>query len=126
MTAITPEELTPLHVGSDGTRMAMSELGGMAAAYYHLPAGHDSRPLYRGLPNDMCPCRHWGYIVRGKLEMLTPTGSELLQAGQLFHLAPGHVGIVLEDTEMVEFTPIDEYRRKSEFIAARLDPPGER
>jgi len=101
-------------------QMTMTELGGMAAAYYYLPAGYDPRPHYEGLPDDMCPCTHWGYVVRGKIRMRTMEGTETLEAGQLFHLIPGHLGEVLEDTEMVEFTPAEEFRQKSAHVAHRI------
>jgi hypothetical protein len=119
MASIRPDELTPAH-DADGMRAAMTELGRMAAAYYHLPAGYNARPHYRGLPGDMCPCTHWGYIVRGKIQMETTEGPETLEAGQLFHLTPGHIGEVIEDTEMVEFTPIEEFRHKSAHVARRI------
>lgn len=124
MTTIRPDELEPTHA-ANGMRMAMTELGGMAAAYYHLPAGYDPAPHYKGLPGDMCPCTHWGYIVRGKIRMRTADGVETLEAGQIFHLTPGHLGEVLEDTEMVEFTPAEEFRHKSEHVSGRLGEPGQ-
>jgi hypothetical protein len=119
MTTIRPEDLQLTHA-ADGMQVAVTEFNGMAAAYYHLPAGYDPRPHYEGLPNDMCPCTHWGYIVRGKIRMRTADGVETLEAGQLFHLTPGHLGEVLEDTEMVEFTPAEEFRRKSDHVARRI------
>ena len=27
----------------------------------------DATPMLRGLPNDTCPCPHWGYVFKGKL-----------------------------------------------------------
>src|SRR5688500_10349009 len=27
----------------------------------------DMAPLLRGLPDDVCPCEHWGYVVRGRV-----------------------------------------------------------
>ena len=119
MTSLKPDELDATHA-ADGMRMAVAELGGMAAAHYHLPAGYDPRPHYKGLPDDMCPCTHWGYIIRGKIRMRTATGTEILEAGQIFHLTAGHIGEVLEDTEMVEFTPAEEFRRKSAHVADRI------
>jgi hypothetical protein len=119
MTSLKPDELDATHA-VDGMRMAVTELGGMAAAHYHLPAGYDPRPHYKGLPDDMCPCTHWGYIIRGKIRMRTATGIEMLEAGQIFHLTAGHIGEVLEDTEMVEFTPAGEFKRKSAHVSDRI------
>jgi len=27
----------------------------------------DGTPLMKGLPDDMCQCPHWGYVLRGKV-----------------------------------------------------------
>ncbi len=27
----------------------------------------DGTPLLKGLPDDRCPCPHWGYVTKGKL-----------------------------------------------------------
>ena len=43
------------------------EEGGRTLARHLLTAGFDSAPLYRGLPDDMCPCEHWCYLARGEL-----------------------------------------------------------
>lgn len=94
----------------------VTEMGGMTVAFYRIRKGFDPAPQYRGLPDDMCPCTHWGYLTKGRIRMRTGNGEEIIEAGQAFHLEPGHLGEILEDTEMVEFTPTDEYRKKSEHV----------
>ena len=49
------------------TSEVLVEEGGMTLVRHTVPAGFDSAPLYRGLPDDMCPCEHWCYLARGEL-----------------------------------------------------------
>ena len=99
------------------------DLGEMVCARHLIPAGFDSAPLYRGLPDDMCPCEHWCYLVRGRLTYRFGDGEEReFVAGEAFHLRPGHLAEVREDAELIEFTRADEYRRKkAEHLARSRD-----
>ena len=53
-----------------------------------------SRP--GGLPDDVCPCPHWCYMLEGRLAMKTRAGEELYQAGQVFYWPAGHAPRALE------------------------------
>lgn len=91
-------------------------LGEMSLAEYRIPKGFDASGLYDGLPGGRCPCEHWGYVVSGKLLMRTETGEEVLEGGEFFHLLPGHLGVALEDTVMIEFTRAEDIRAKDEAL----------
>jgi len=94
------------------------DLGEMVCARHRIPAGFDSAPLYRGLPDDMCPCEHWCFLVRGRLRYRFIGGeAKEVEAGDAFHLGAGHLADVLEDAELIEFTAADDYRRKAEHLA---------
>jgi hypothetical protein len=93
------------------------ELGEMVCARHLIPAGFDSAPFYRGLPDDMCPCEHWCYLVSGKLRYRFAAGGTLaVEAGDAFHLQAGHLADVLEDAELIELTRREDYRRKAEHV----------
>jgi predicted ester cyclase len=95
------------------------ELGEMVCVRYRIPAGFDSAPLYRGLPDDMCPCEHWCYLVRGALRYRFSDGDTTdVRAGDAFHLKAGHLADVLEDAELIEFTRTEDYRRKAAHLAS--------
>ena len=97
-------------------------LGEMVCARHLIPAGFDSAPLYRGLPDHMCPCEHWCYLVRGKLLYRFADGGQLaIEAGEAFHVRAGHLAEVLENAELIEFTAADDYRRKAKHLANRLE-----
>lgn len=94
------------------------ETGGMTLARHRVPAGFDSSPRYRGLPDDMCPCEHWCYLVRGELRYRFADGATAeFAAGDAFHVRAGHLADVLADAELIELTRTDEYRRKAEHLA---------
>ena len=44
-----------------------------------------------GLPDDPCPCPHWGYVLRGRLTYRFPDREEVFEAGDAFYLPPGHI-----------------------------------
>jgi hypothetical protein len=94
------------------------DLGEMVCARHLIPTGFDSAPLYRGLPDDMCPCEHWCYLIRGRLRYRFADGATReVEAGDAFHVQAGHIADVLEDAELIEFTAAEEYRRKAEALA---------
>jgi len=94
------------------------EWGEMNVAFEGMPAGMDTAPLFKGLPNDSCPCPHWGYVLQGKLRIKYADHEEVISTGQAYYLAPGHNVVVEEDCEIVEFSPKGEYQ-KTMAVAAR-------
>jgi hypothetical protein len=93
------------------------DLGEMTIARHRIPLGFDSSPHYRGLPDDMCPCEHWCYLVSGELRYrFADGGSVTVGAGEAFHLRAGHLADALADSELIELTRSDEYRRKAEHL----------
>lgn len=84
---------------------------GTTIAHFKLPAGTDLRPALKGLPDDRCPCPHWGYMLKGTLRMHTAAGSQDFSAGQVFYWAAGHAPEALEDCEYVDFSPSEDIAR---------------
>ena len=95
----------PVLVEAGAATVRGADWEGMRAAIVSVPAGTDFGPLLSGLPDDRCPCPHWGYVVRGRLHIEHADGEETLTAGDLFYLAPGHTGVAQEDTEFLEISP---------------------
>lgn len=66
------QPLTELPVGQEGGGIRVAgvpDWGGQAAKYLEFPAGTDFGPMLEGLPDDMCPARHWGYVIEGVIEV---------------------------------------------------------
>ena len=108
----------PVAVDMPGITIRVADWGEMTTALENFPAGLDTAPLFKGLPDDRCQCPHWGYVIRGQVRVLYADHEETLRAGDAYYLAPGHTTVFEEDTEMVEFSPAGEYQKTME-VAVR-------
>ena len=97
------------------------EWGDMNLAFETFPAGTDTTPLFKGLPNDACQCPHWGYVFKGKMRVKYSDHEELISTGEAFYLAPGHNVVTEEDCEIIEFSPKGEYRKTMEVAARNME-----
>jgi hypothetical protein len=71
----------------------------------------DATPLLKGLPEDKCPCPHWGYVLKGRLTYRVGDSEEVFVAGDAFYLSPGHIPIGNEPgTEIMQFSPAESLR----------------
>jgi hypothetical protein len=97
------------------------EWGDMNVAFEAIPAGMDTTPLFKGLPNDACPCPHWGYLFKGKMRIKYADHEEVISAGEAYYLTPGHNVVSEEDSEIVEFSPKGEYQKTMEVAARNME-----
>lgn len=94
------------------------ELGEMTVARHRIPKGFDSAPHYRGLPDDMCPCEHWVYLVSGELIYRFAEGGEMsVAAGDAAHVRAGHLADAPADSVLIEITRSSDHRRKAEQLS---------
>ena len=112
----TRDEL-PILFGEDPAAIHGANWGDLRSMLVSLPAGTDMTPLLRGLPDDLCPCPHWGYVLKGRIRVTYADREEVLQAGDLFYLPPGHTILVEEDTEFVEFSRPAEHQPVLDHVA---------
>ena len=110
----------PILFGEDPASIRGADWGGWRAMFITLPAGTDLKPLLTGLPGDLCPCPHWGYIISGRIRLSYTESEEILQAGDLFYLPPGHTPYVEEDCEFVEFSPPAEHQAVLDAIQENI------
>ena len=115
MKAITLQDL-PIAIADGDVQVRLRDEGGLSVGYVCLPAGADLRPATRGLPGDLCPCPHWGYMIKGRVRMHTVDGHQDFAAGEAFYWAPGHAPEALEDSEYVDFSPTEAFQRVIEHI----------
>jgi hypothetical protein len=84
----------------------MSQFGDYYVRFESIPADFDDAELLKGLPNDACPCAHWGYLFKGRMRFRYTDGSEdVVSAGEAYYARPGHTFETLENCETVEFSP---------------------
>jgi len=109
------------HVEDMGVLESRSEeLGGYMVEFASFREDADATPLFKGLPDDRCQSPHWGYVIRGSLTFRYRDREETYNAGDAYYGPPGHVPRVTAGTEVVEFSPTEEYRHTLEVLARNL------
>ena len=84
--------------------------GKMGGEYFSLAAGTDIAPLLKGLKDDACHAPHWGYMIRGELVVTYTDGRvDTCKASDLFYWPPGHSVRVVEDSDVILFSPQREH-----------------
>jgi hypothetical protein len=96
------------------------ELGGYTVGFEHFREDADATPLMRGLPDDRCQSPHWGYVIAGKVTFRYADHDEDYETGDAYYAPPGHVPVITAETEVIEFSPTEEYGRTMEVIARNL------
>jgi hypothetical protein len=95
--------------------------GALAGEYFSLGAGTDIAPLLQGLEGDSCQAPHWGYVISGELVVTYTDGTEEKCTGNdLFHWPPGHSVRVVDDAEVVLFSPLAEHLHVIEHMIAKM------
>jgi hypothetical protein len=98
------------------------DAGAMRIAFESMPAQFPpDESLFKGLPEDRCQCDHWGYLFKGSFQVTYKDGpSEIVRAGEAYHLRPGHFLQTLEPVELLELSPIEEHDRTMATIARNM------
>ena len=107
----------PVVVDGGEVEIRAREAGELTVSRVRLARGHDARPLFKGLPGDLCQCPHWGYIIKGRLRVWTADGASEFHQGQAFYWPPGHAPEALEDSEFLEISPTRQLRALYEHLA---------
>lgn len=98
-----------------------SDYGSLAAEYFSLGAGTDIAPLLKGLDDDACHAPHWGFIMSGEV-VITYTNDleETCVGGDLFYWPPGHSVRVVQDAEVILFSPQVEHSEVLNHMIATM------
>ena len=119
MKCICSELPTSLEAG--GVCIQGQDWGDINVARIRFPAGADAAPLLEGMPDDLCPCPHWGTVVKGSIHVTYADGSEeTVHAGEVYYWPPGHTVRVDEDYEAIEFSPRGEMAELIEHLRGKL------
>jgi hypothetical protein len=78
--------------------------------------------MYRGLPDDLWQSHRWGCVIKGRMVFHRPEGDEVFEEGEAYYVGPGHTGEVGAGTQIVEFSPSDEYAQR--MVGRDQEPPG--
>ncbi len=110
MQALSMNDLE-VRVKNEGVDFRTKQVGELTMGWVKLAKGVDLSAATVGLPDDLCPCPHWGYVIKGKVRMKTKDGSQDFAAGEAFYWGPGHAPEALEDSEYVDFSPSAELEK---------------
>ena len=61
-----------------------------------------------------------GLRIKGRLRVKYADHEEVLSAGEVYYLAPGHIPVVEEPLEIVEFSPPADYEKTTAALTARV------
>lgn len=103
-----------------GVDIREAEWGDINIGFEQFPAGLETAPLFKGLPDDRCQSPHWGYVLRGRVRVIYKDHEEVIAAGDAYYLSPGHTTVFEEPTELIEFSPLGAYRETMEVAARNL------
>ncbi|MGH2857747.1 MAG: cupin domain-containing protein [Gaiellaceae bacterium] len=96
------------------------DLDGYTVSFSTYTSDHDAAEAFKGLPDDRCQARHWGYVLAGKVGFRYADREETFEAGDAYYAPPGHTPIVFSGAEVVEFSPADEAARTGEVVRRNL------
>jgi hypothetical protein len=66
----------------------------------------DYSDVYIGLPGNVCPCDHYGYIFSGRIRARYQDGTEaVIGPGEVYWIPKGHVLIYEKATHHLEINP---------------------
>lgn len=111
----------PGAVARQATGFGDVEAGTLGGEFFTLGAGTDIAPLLEGLEDDACQAPHWGYVLSGSVVVTYTDGTtERCSAQDLFHWPPGHSVRVLEDAEVILFSPQAEHGAVMDHMLTRM------
>jgi hypothetical protein len=96
-----------------------ADLDGYVCALVETEQAADLTELLKGLPNDRCPCPHWGYVIEGGLWFRGEGGEESFRAGDAFYVAPGHTAGADAGSRFVIFSPAEMIVEVEQHMARR-------
>ena len=112
-TAATHEQQGPVEEWTE-------DLDGYNVTFVSFDVDVDSTPFLKGLPEDRCPCPHWGYVFKGRVVYQFGDREEVHEAGDAFYVPGGHLQRADAGTEYLQFSPAEELRPVSEAIMRNM------
>jgi hypothetical protein len=98
-----------------------SGFGPLGGEYFSLGAGTDIAPLLKGLEGDACQAPHWGYMISGEVVVTYTNGiQETCSGNDLFYWPPGHSVRVVDDAEIILFSPQVEHTQVMDHMLAQM------
>jgi hypothetical protein len=97
-----------------------AELDGYTVGFESFREDADATPLFVGLPDDRCQSPHWGYVVKGRVVFEYADRAEIFETGDAYYAPPGHIPKIFAGTEIVEFSPTEQYTETMAVVERNL------
>lgn len=109
-------EMQDIGIGTISTEV----VDGYEFDFFDLREEADMSGLLKGLPDDRCTCPHWGYVTRGSVTFRFADHVETFEAGDAFHVPPGHSPSTAAGTEYLLISPADQVAEVDAVIQRNL------
>ena len=96
--------------------------GGYTVNFTTFREDVDMTPILASLPGGRCACPHWGQVVQGRVVVHYEDHDDVIEAGDAYYMAPGHVPEVAAGTELLMFSPTEELATTEAAIKAAMQP----
>ncbi|MDG2307692.1 MAG: hypothetical protein P8R42_24165 [Candidatus Binatia bacterium] len=121
-----PEDIPILTPDYGNGCMRSVKAGNMELGATWVKSAVDTTPYYKGLPDDACPCEHYGYVISGSFRIHYLDGSEEhVKAGELYYIPKGHHFIYDEACHHLEINPHEDLQRLMQHFNAQLSQQGD-
>lgn len=110
----------PAVVDLDDGTIRQVDWGDMTVEIGSIRSTMDPAAFFQGLPDDRCQCPHWGYVIKGQLRYRYADREEVYNAGDAYYAPPGHLPLLTEGTEYVEFSPRHELQATMEVVERNM------
>lgn len=117
MPRLSTHDATQVDMGPG--REASEELGGYKVSYVTVNQDTDLTPLLQGLPDNECPCPHWGYVIEGRVWWRHGDAEESHGPGDAFFVPGGHTSGAGAGSTFVIFSPTEEIARVESHMMQR-------
>ena len=117
----TSKETLPTQIEKGGVHFQGIDWGDLNVSHIHFPKGANAEPLLEGMPDNLCQCAHWGYVLKGSINIRFADGrEEKVNQGDVYYWPPGHTIWTDEDYESVEFSPKDDMAELMTHLKKKL------
>jgi hypothetical protein len=119
MAKLSKDGTPPIEMGDLGTDWR-GDLDGYTAEFVTTKAAVDLTELLRGLPGDVCPSPHWGYVFAGRMWFRHADHVEEFGPGEAYYIQPGHTAGAAAGSEFLIFSPTEVLAEVEEHMMRRM------
>ena len=116
----TTKSEAPIAIDEDVIEARYVELDGYTVGFETFRQDFDPAPMFAGLPGDRCQCPHWGTVLSGQIIFRYRDHEETFRTGDVFYGAPDHLPLVFAGTEVVEFSPTDQFDQTMRVVRQNM------